>query len=683
MTPPDQQKTLNQYDLEARQKRRASERDIGPIPAIKNLRRRRKAKGNTEYYLRTYFDYIYFNPFSNDQKYILKVLKSGVDSLGWQALAAERGGGKSQITRGFITHEVNYGRMNFVVLINANKAEAANSLENIQYMYESSELLAEDFPEICYPVMKLEGAAQRARMQICEGERTNLEWGRDIITMPEIKNSLAAKAIIMTRGIDGAIRGLNKRAIRPDNVILDDIETRESAYSVSQSRARKATVNQDVIGLAGPGKKISAVMLGTIIKKDCIIDEYTDPKRQPAWHGVRQKLLIKKPDNLEMWDRFIELRRAGQIEGDKLGKDAHLYYKKTRKKMDKGAEVSNKYRYNKEFELSALEATYVLIADMGWTDFACEYQNEPEDNTQGSVNLEIATVCKKVNHLERGVVPAWCEKLTCYIDVGGRLLHWSIVAWRQGLEGYIVDYGTEPVHSPHTGKLNSDENKESVENAIHSALVDFYTWERDNGWANADTGEVRHVDLGLVDSNWLPDPVCLFCQETRGVFRPAQGFGTGSGKAKYKQPASKGTAKTKKIGHHWYASQLPRYGWLFNLDADYFKNAVHTGFMIPEKMQGSISLYGSDPVKHRDFARQIVAEQWVREFQPGKGWSEGFVVTYRHNHYLDTVAGNYAVANMLGIKALTKTETKPTPKPTKPIKRPAKRTAGKKIKSRY
>lgn len=609
-----------------------------------------------------YFENIYSNPFTNDQKTIIKTLRSGIESFGWLAIAAERGGGKSTIARGVATWGINYGFIKFVVLFNANKNNANDSIENIKSMYENSCLLAEDFPEICYPVNCLEGAPQRAKMQISNGERTHIEWSRDLIIMPDIVGSPSAKSIIVTRGIDGAVRGLNKRNVRPDFVILDDVETRESAYSETETERRKATIEQDVVGLAGPGKKISAVMLGTIIKKDCIIDEFTDQKRKPAWHGVRQKLLIQKPTREDLWDKYIELRRVGQIEGDKLGKDAHKFYRKNRKDMDAGAKISNRHRYNKEFELSTLESCYILIADMEWASFACEYQNEPPDNMEsGSSNIDLTIVCKKLNHLPKGVIPDWCDKLTCGIDVGGRLLHWSIVAWKQGLEGYVIDYGTEPVNSPYVGALTSDENKQSVETAILTALNEFWVWERETGWAMASSEKTKHIDLGLVDSGWMPDPVCLFCKQTRGKFRPTKGFGSGPKQSKFRQPTSKGN---KKIGNHWHASRLPKYGWLFNLDSDYFKNFVHSGFMTPDNLPGSISLFGDEPVRHRVFAQQIVAEKWIREFQPGKGWREGFRMDYRQNHWLDTMASNIAAANMLNIRLMTKTQME---KPAKTV----------------
>ena len=75
----------------------------------------------------------------------------------------------------------------------------------------------------------------------------------------------------------------------------------------------------------------------------------------------------------------------------------------------------------------------------------------------------------------------------------------------------------------------------------------------------------------------------------------------------------------------------------------------HNGFVIegPDE-PGSLSLFGNDPVEHRAFAEQIVAEAYNTEkmrYEDVKG--------YRHNHWLDCMAGCCLAAEILGIKLIS------------------------------
>jgi len=202
---------------------RSAERDIGPIPAVYNLRRRRRCGRDWELYCLTYFPEQFTHPFTKDQRDIGNAIMTGIGEGGQRAMAAPRGTGKSTIAEALLTFAVNYGLLKFPLLIGANGLFAEERLAGIRLLYERSEKLAEDFPEICYPVSRLEGAAQRAKMQTCEGSRTRLVWGKGMIIMPTTPGSQSSGAIICCKGIEGAIRGLKVNGMRPDFCLLDDL----------------------------------------------------------------------------------------------------------------------------------------------------------------------------------------------------------------------------------------------------------------------------------------------------------------------------------------------------------------------------------------------------------------------------------------------------------------------------
>ena len=251
--------------------------------------------------------------------------------------------------------------------------------------------------------------------------------------------------------------------------------------------------------------------------------------------------------------------------------------------------------------------------------------------------------------MERGVIPAWATQITRCVDVGGRQLHWADVAWRQGMRGYVIDYWVEPVYSPQQGSLLDADNQKAVESAILTALIELGDSVAFGGYPQADTGEMRNINICLIDAGWMPDPVYEFCTRDLQLYRPTKGFGTGSQRVKYRAPSRQSGRKA--VGEHWYATRIAkRKSWLWNLDSDYFKNTIHNAFLTATDQPGSLALFGDEPIKHRGIAEQVCAEMWTREFRPGKGWIEGFIVRSKHNHWLDCLAGAAAGANILGIR---------------------------------
>lgn len=653
------------------QAKRRSERDIGAIPPIKNEKRRRRCEKDPRLFCRTYFPHIFFHPFTDDQQAWLDTCVEAIYNGGWRAEGMARGGGKTSIFKGVISWAINNGLLKYTLFIAASGDHAGRAVGDVKRMYEDSDTLAEDYPEICFPIRSLEGATQRANMQTCEGVRTGLVWGKKELVFPTVVvpwGNNAANAILVCAGIEASIRGLIRDGVRPGLVAIDDPETRESVYSPQETKKRRETIDRDLVGLGGQGKKLTMVMLCTISRKGCLAEEYTDRKQKPAWVGNRRKFLKALPTNTELWDKFIELRQTDQINGDDKGPTAHKFYVDNQEKMDEGAVISNPYAFDKKLQASALEFCYCRIADMGWDAFNCEYQCDPPDETAAeTTSISIESVCRRQNSLPRGVVPQWCERLTVALDVHARDLYWSVVAWRCGMQGYIVDYGTELVHSP-TGNVLADENQQAVDQAIISALNSWRDWEREGGFPMADSGEVRHVDLALIDSRWRTDPVVQFCRASAGgVYRPSMGFGS-TQKQRYHAPQA--SNQRIKLGTNWHAVfDAQWHSWLWHVNSDYFKNSVHHAFAAPDG-PGSLSLFKSEPVKHRSFAEQICSEVWTREFVggPNRGYKEYFDVRSRANHWLDTLAYNCAAATMLGMRLTIK-----------PLKRPVDTDAGKKI----
>jgi len=648
-----------EYQQKYMSERRRRERDVLINKSRINRRRRARCKPNPKAFCRTYFPDIFYNPFTSDQKQIIEAIKQRLLFGGRQAIAAERGGGKTSMTQIVAgVWGIVYGYVDYLVILRANGDEAAATLATIKHYFESNELLRDDFPEICDPILALEGSAQRARAQTVDGVRTYLKWGTREVHFPAVKGSAASGAVVVSRGVDAAIRGLVKEEKRPKLVICDDIETRASAESVVETKRRKQVIERDVMGLAGPGKEMAVIILCTIINRRCLAYQYTDRKKNPQWNGIRQQWIKKMPSNIDLWERYVEKRREDLIAGDMTARKAHRYYERNRKAMDAGAVVSNKKRFIKKLlddkswmEISSIQSAYNLIADMGWESFSCEYQNDPPEEEQiETIGLSPRIIMNRCAGIPRGIVPAWCEYLTAGIDIGRRLVHWSVIGWSQGMRGHIIDYGVEPVHSP-DGDHKDQAVQKQIADAILITLLRWRDWEADNGWAPEVGGESRHLDIACVDAGWVDTAVYSFCRSTiNRKYRPTKGFGTMQ-KTKFRQGRP---SATRRSGHHWIGSwQADDKIWLFHVDADYWKQVVQGSFLLDPGQLGSMTIFGDDKIQHSEFGRQICAETWTREFKTGVGFIEGFRQHYRHNHFLDTVVAAAVAANMRGVKLMT------------------------------
>lgn len=645
------------YQRELMRKRRAEARDVKIDYSRQSKIRRNRCKNDPERFCRVYYKDIFYNPFTDDQRQIIQAIRDRIYYGGYQAIAAERGGGKSTITKIVAgIWAIIYGYVDWIMLINANAQAAEDTLRDIKDFYTFNDLLRDDFPEVCDPIRALDGASQRASFQTVNGKRTRLKWGANEIVMPRVEGSNCSGSIITAIGIDGAIRGKVKGAKRPRLVIMDDIETNESAASFTQTSRRRDIIGKDVTGLAGPGKQMAIVLLCTVINRKCLAWEFTDSKQHPAWNGVRQRWIKAWPANPELWDRYIDLRKASQMAGDAFGRQALQFYLANRSAMDEGVLVSNPYRYDPTklpdgtpLEVSSIQSAYNIISDKGIDYFLCEYQNDPPEDLSMAASVVNELVIKnKANGLERGLVPGWTEYLTAGIDVGGRLLHWVVIAWRAGMIGHIVDYGTTQVNSPLTGKLTSDDNRQALEAAINTALLEFRDAEQ-IGWPMENSRNPKMLDLALVDSGWQEDPVFDFCRITNKKYRPAKGFGTGH-KLAYRAPKSQG--KDRLVGFNWCAYWQDKSRLLlYHINSDFWKLAVQNAFLIDPGNPGSLTIWGA-PSNHTQFANHITAESWQREFVIGKGIREYFKVERTQNHWLDAAHMAASGASILGLKVV-------------------------------
>lgn len=638
-----------------------SGRDIGELPAVQDPERKRLAATDFRFFCEVYFPQTFHLPWSPDHLKVIAKIEQAVLHGGLFALAMPRGSGKTTIAECACLWAILHGHRDFVALIGASEVHAEEMLDSIKMELDGSERLLEDYPEAVYPVQCLEGIANRCAGQLHHGERTHIAWTAREIVLPTIRGSQASGAIIKVAGITGRIRGMkykraDGRTVRPSLVILDDPQTDESARSPSQCAARESILAGAVLGLSGPGKKISGIMPCTVIRPDDMADRILDRDKHPQWQGERTKLVYAFPTNEKLWQKYAEIR-ADSLRNERGLADATEFYRQHREELDEGAIVAWPARFNHD-ELSAIQHAMNLKFQDEAAFFA-EYQNEPlPEKTEDADLLTADQVAAKTNGLGRGEVPLAANYLTMFIDVQQKLLFFVVCAWEEDFTGYVIDYGTYPDQKrayftlrDATRTLASVKHNTGLEGAIYAGLdaltQDYLTrrWRRDDG------AELR-IDRCLIDANWgsSTDVVYQFCRQSShaAVLLPSHGRFVGASSV----PFSEYKRKTgDRVGLNWRIPNVQGKRAVRHVlfDANFWKSFVHARLAVAMGDPGCLSLFGRRSDQHQLFAEHVTAEYRVQTEGRGRVVDEWKARPEQpDNHWLDGLVGCAVAASIQG-----------------------------------
>ncbi len=535
---------------------------------------------------------------------------------------------------------------------------------------------------MCYPIRCLENNARRCVGQLFKGEQTRIEWGAKRVALPTMPDEdcdgvNVSGSMVSVAGLTGAIRGQSHvladgEIIRPDLALLDDVQTRESASSPTQSAEREQIVRGDVLGMAGPGRKIAAVMPCTVIREGDLADRLLNRELNPQWQGERTQAVYAWPTADELWERYLRIRAEGLRSGAGT-KDAKKFYREHRKEMDVGAEVAWPQRFNPD-QLSAIQHVIDLRADLGDAAFQAEYQNAPHKAESDDVPvLSAEQIAAKVNGVEKSVAPIAAAHLTASIDVHDNLLFFAVVAWAPDFTGWVVTYGAYPDQrrrrftlrkaSPTLADAAPGAGREG---SIRAGLVAL-TGELLGHEVQREDGSALRIGRCLVDAGYTPDVVYDVCRHSphAALLLPSRGVGIGAvGKPMSEYPKRPGEVH----GHHWLTAKTSnRMGKHCRFDSNAYKTFLYARLATALGDPGSLSLYGQKPEEHQLLAEHLTAERPVRVSAGGRTvdqWSPRPGVA--DNHWLDGLVGCAVAASQLGC-TLEATGSGPARKPAKTV----------------
>lgn len=658
--------------------RSASGRDVGEIPPVADPTRRTACRASFRLFCEAYFPATFHLAWSADHLWVIGLIEQVVTRGGLFAVAMPRGSGKTSLAEAACLWAALNGLRRFIVLIGASKPAAEDLLASIKTELEGNEALAEDYPEACVPIARLEGIANRCAGQHYRGERTRIVWSSEEVVLPSLAPegwasmpghegfvrsdgyALCSGAVVKVTGIEGRIRGLKHKrhdgaSIRPDLVIPDDPQTDESARSPSQSRTRELVLAKAVLGLAGPKTKISGIMPCTVIEHGDMADRILNRKLHPEWQGVRTRLAYSLPTSEALWARYAEIR-AESLRAGNGGREATEFYRANREAMDIGAKVAWPERYNGD-EASAVQ--HVMNLKLTSEEaFAAEYQNEPiKPVAVESQDLTPDGVMARLSRVPRGLVPMGATHLTAFIDVQGSLLYWAVCAWTSRFGGWVVDYGSYPdQHRQYYTLADARDTLEAVypgmglEARLHAGLQALTgrlcrQWEREGGGN-------QPLDRLMIDANWgeSTDTVYQFCRSSphAAIISPSHGRYVGASSL----PVTAGARKDgDRLGLNW---KIPGFSGKRSTryvihDSNFWKSFLAARLTAPLGDPSALTLNGDSSVEHRMLADHLTAEYRVRTEGRGRTVDEWKIRPTRpDNHFLDCLSGCCVAASVMG-----------------------------------
>ena len=644
--------------------------EIGAIPPIRDLARRRRADDDFRFFCETYFRKVFCLAWSADHLRVIAKIERVVRERETLAVAMPRGSGKTSLCLAAVEWAILAGHHPFVYLVAATQEAAVDDLlANIKSHFTGNALLRQDYPEALEPIRRLDGESRRCSGQRYYGVPTQIEWGMEEIVMPTIPGSPSSGAIIRVSGLTGHIRGaLRGRAdgtsVRPTLVICDDPQTDQSARSPLQTAERLAIINGAIKGLAAAGQRTAIIVPCTVIRAGDLADQLLDRQRHPEWQGERTKMVYAFPTNEKLWAEYARLR-AENLRAGGNGREVVEFYRASREAMDAGAQVAWPERFNRD-ELSAVQHAMNLRQDNP-VAFASEYQNEPIQDQLAESILTPDDVAARFNGRRRGEVPLPCSTVTMFIDVHDKALFYCVAAWQEDFTGYIIDYGTWPDQrrpwftleaAPHTlARAYPGAGPDGAIQAGLEALVGRYLAHE---WPRAGKGGVLRIEKCLVDMGYKPGLIAAVKHKAGGAAMVlAKGVGIRAGS----RPMSMYKRRPGEVhGHNWYfpnvkgTQEFPHVA----ADVNWWKSFVHARLSVTPGDPGALTLFGHSAADHALFAEHVAgAETWTLTHGHGRDVQEWKLKPARpDNHWLDCLVGVAVAASICGAK-LPGHETRP------------------------
>jgi len=634
----------------------ASSRDIGDIPAVADPARRERCKHSLLAHCETYHHETFNLEWSPDHIRAIGKLEEVIKHGGLFALAMARGSGKTAIELVAAEWAILHGYRRFVVLIGATKADSKRNCNSIKTSIETNTLLQADFPEACYPIQKLEGIVNRTAGQTYKKKPTRIKWSAEELAFPTIPLSPSSGARLYTRGITGAIRGLQDKlpsgeTIRPDLVLIDDPQTEKSAKSAPGNDFRESVIKAAILGLAGPGKQIAGFAAVTVIYENDTASRLLDRERSPEWIGDICSLVPKMPKNMEWWYKYRDKR--AELSRNEQPLDAlTAMYVEERHVADEDCVMSWPARFE-PWQASGIQYAMDLWAK-NEAAFLSEYQNRPKSKEiEGTISLNPIKLREQLTHVPQWIVPDWADFVVSFVDVQATMLFYIVMAFNRQLRGAVLGYDAWPsqgrkyfTKSDSRITLQAAYNAATAEHAMQIGLQDLAVKLLEKSYATQTKGDVG-LDLIMIDANYHVSTEIVY-QLARtvggGKVVPAHGKYFGATTAPIDQWKRE---PGDKAGPGWRLQLGKKRQRHFINDVNHWKTIAASRLQTDPDTMG-IGFYGSNHQDHALIIDHCTSEYAIDVESQGRKFRDWKAKPGRDNDIWDGIVGCCVGASFLG-----------------------------------
>lgn len=610
-------------------------------------KRRNKAEKSLPEWVHTYCVGILLDEDPPDKgNDILKEMERALNDVRPYMIMMGRGNGKTCYVESASCYAMATGKRRFPVVVSANARAACSILNDIFRMFQEPDTaFSQDYPDLCLPIQIANGSYRRK--QTYRGLPTEIGKTANQFQLARLQQedgTLPSTGCIMaTRGITSGIRGLKYHTLRPDLVLLDDLQTSSDADNPVMVDKILNIIKKDVFNLAGKGK-LAVLQTATPIAPEDLAERIAN---DTSWKTTIWPAIIKWPKDIVengdkgLWGQYFRMFDAENVDDQSHDKSLQFYIDH-REQMDEGHEVFNPNRFLKsDGHVSAIQALLEKQHTIGDAAFSAEMQMNPK---RYAYSFQIDITPKII--ITRATAIHWLEVPDGYVYVAAATdlnvsyaASTTIVAFKPDMTAHVLYH--DIVKTSIDGKQNNTEYMKQV----HELLTKIGNQLKNlgvniDGWA---------IDAG--GRNW--DAVCLFAKYSKSICGISACALAGRASNLFnpfvRTRLRDAIGRTVLCGD---ASERIKSGsgqkYMF-FDADIYKEMVQKAFMSEIGTQGSCTLYDGDADEHSDFAMQVCNEKLllVKHSHDGRNYYEW--KSKDPHDYLDCMSMCFAVAASQGI----------------------------------
>ena len=632
-------------------------------PAPAERKRRKRLEADCAAWLRWFLPKSFFLPFGPVHLDVIAAALRAIRSGTPITVAAPRGFGKTRVLWGVALYAVLTGLARFPVVIGWKQNAGLQLLDQWLEELAGNDRLAAAYPCQCDPFRESTASNRlRGLLRAIDPERrvgANVRKSRGMVILPDVREGgrggrKMKQAVLVGASMNGSIKGLNVgltggESLRPDVALMDDPQDEDTAASETLVKKVIRRIDYSLRSLSGPRRRIAMMAAVTVVERNDVSEQLLT---RPGTEAIRCGQVLTWPDGWDDEDSKVKVEwnewNAVRLEGlERLdgGKAARAYYRKHKKALTKGMQVSWEQRYHEggEGRPADPDALYGAIwdyFDLGEEAFMSERQNEPVETGISLFFLTPQIIAGCVDRdLAPGAAPEWAQLIVAGTDINPSYgISTVMLAFGNDQRAHLMWYG---MHKMHVG---GDEAPAAVTRAVQLELARHGAWlaQRD-----------PRPTIWIIDGAGTPqDCVINFCAASVRACG-LQGITAFGRAAQRYRPVGRHKIIVREQCH--LVSENINRRWII-WNQHYWMEPSQKGWTTTPGLAGSCSIC---PGRHNEFAEQVCRVRLIGKADMGAGMRWEYHEKPGAHDYADSMAMAYMGAAWGGIGTGGKQPTRP------------------------